>query len=273
MNTVGILLLTMNRISLKLSIAFLALILLSFRSDNFEFRKLNNSAFTAGETIEFRIHYGIVTAGYGSIKVLPYTEKLRGREVYHIIGKGKSASSFDWFFKVRDEYHSYLDINALAPIKYSKDQHEGSFNDRDEATFDHEKKVVNSVKGKFTMPEYTQDVISLLYYARSLNVKSAPIGTSFPITFYLDKEITTISLKIVGRENISTDLGSFHAIKIRPQVIADRVFKDQDAMTLWVTDDNNLLPLRIQADLAVGSIKADIVKYSNLKNNADAFFK
>ncbi len=251
----------------------LAILLFGFKSHTFNYRTLNNNAFMAGESIEFRVHYGFITAGYGTLRVLPYTEKLNGRDVYHVIGKGKSASSFDWFFKVRDEYHSYIDVNALAPLKYSKDQHEGSFNDNDNATFDHEKKTVTSVKGTISMPEYTQDVISLVYYARSLNLKNAPIGSTFPITFYLDKQITTISLKVIGRETLNTDLGEFKTIKIRPQVIADRVFKDQDAMTLWVSDDSNLLPLRIQADLAVGSIKADITKCSNLKNSSDALMK
>ncbi len=257
----------------NITLFLLILVLFSFKSDNFEFRKMDNTAFIQGETIEFRIHYGFVTAGYGSIRVLPYLEKIKGRDVYHVIGKGKSASSFDWFFKVRDEYHSFIDVNALAPLKYSKEQHEGGYNDQDNAAFDHEKKMVTSIKGSISMPEYTQDIISMLYYARSLKVKDAAIGTTYPITFYLDKAVTKISLKIIGREIIYTDLGKFNAIKIRPQVIADRVFKDEDAMTLWVTDDANLLPLRIQADLAVGSIKADIVKYSNLKNNADALVK
>jgi hypothetical protein len=248
----------------------LAFVLFSFKSNNFEFRKVNYNSFTSGESIEFRVHYGFVTAGYGSIRVLPYTEMIKGREVYHVIGRGRSASSFDWFYEVRDEYHSYIDKSALAPLKYTKDQNEGSYKDKDNATFDHEKKTVNSIKGTFSMPEYTQDVISLLYYARSLDVKNAAVGTIYPVTFYLDKEITTINLKVIGREVITTELGKFKAIKIRPQVIADRVFKDQDAMTLWVTDDSNLLPLRVQAELAVGSIKADIIKYSTLKNSLDS---
>ena len=251
----------------------LGIVLLSFKAHNFSYRKINNTAFKAGETIEFRVHYGLVTAGFGTIRVLPFTEKISGRDVYQIIGKGKSATSFDWFFKVRDEYNSYVDIEALAPIKYSKVQHEGSFNDNDLAIFDHEKKIANSTKGLISMPEYTQDIISLIYYARSLDVRNAALGASFPITFYLDKSITTISLKIIGREILKTELGYFKAIKIRPQVIADRVFKDQDAMTLWVSDDANLLPLRIQADLAVGSIKADITKYSNLKNELASLVK
>ena len=251
----------------------LALVLFSFKSNNFNFRKLNNNAFSAGESIEFRLHYGIITAGYGTLRILPYTEKLNGRDVYHVIGKGKSVSSFDWFFKVRDEYHSYIDMSAIAPLKFTKDIHEGGYNDNDNALFDHEKKMVNSIKGKISMPEYTQDVISLVYYARSLNVQHAPIGSTYPVTFYLDKEITTISLKIIGRETISTDMGKFKAIKIRPQVIADRVFKDEDAVTLWVSDDANLLPLRVQANLAVGSLKADITKCSNLRNTAEALIK
>lgn len=251
----------------------LSFLIFGFTSDRFTLRTVNNSAFKAGESIEFRVHYGWVTAGYGSVRVLPYTEKVNGRSVYHVIGKGKSASSFDWFYKVQDEYHSYIDAEAMAPLKYTKDQHEGTYNDNDNAVFDHENKTITSVKGTFSMPEYTQDIISLVYYARCFNVQKAPVGTTFPITFYLDKKVYNISLKVIGRENIDTDLGKYKAIKIRPQVVADRVFKDENAMTLWVTDDANLLPLRIQAELLVGSIKADITACSNLKNNPDALIK
>jgi hypothetical protein len=257
----------------KFFLLILALVVFSFKSNNFNFRKINNNAFKAGESIEFRLHYGFVTAGYGSLRILPYTEKMNGRDVYHVIGKGKSVSSFDWFFKVRDEYNSYIDMNAIAPLKFTKDIQEGGYSDNDNASFDHEKKMVNSVKGKITMPEYTQDVISLVYYARSLDIQHAAIGTTYPVTFYLDKEITTITLKIIGRETITTELGKFKAIKIRPQVIADRVFKDEESVTLWVSDDANLLPLRVQADLAIGSLKADITKFTNLKNNQDAAIK
>jgi len=249
------------------------ILILSFRSNQFEYRKIVNSAFSAGEDIEFRVHYGFVTAGYGSARVLPYVEKMRGRDVYHIIGKGTSTSGFDWFFKVRDEFHTYIDINALVPLKYSKDQQEGSFISKDEATFDHENNMITNSKRTFSMPSFTQDVLSLMYYARCLDFRKAEKGLSYQISFYLDDEITTISFKVMGREVISTDLGKFNAIKIHPQVIADRVFKSKDAVTLWVSDDANLLPLRIQADLLIGSIKADITEYKNLKNNTDALIK
>lgn len=261
--------------SLKKNISYLVLmlVLLSFGSNNFEYRSVNNSAFSAGESIEFKVHYGFVTAGYGSAKILPYTERINGREVYHIIGRGRSASGFDWFFKVRDEFHSYIDKQAIAPLKYSKDQQEGSFKSKDAVTFDHERKQITTTKGTSAMPEYTQDVMSMMYYARCLNFKDAKDGNIFPMTFYLDNEINSISFKVVGREIISTDLGKYKAIKIHPQVIADRVFKNKDAVTLWVSDDANLLPLRIQADLIVGSIKADITRVSNLKNSSDALIK
>lgn len=247
--------------------------IMSFRSDHFEFRKVVNNTFTAGENIEFKVHYGFVTAGYGSAKILPYIEKYKGRDVYHVIGRGRSASGFDWFFKVRDEFHSYIDVQSLAPLKFNKDQQEGSYANKDEALFDHANKSINNTKGKLTMPEYTQDVLSMMYYARCLNFKESPVGTTFSMSFYLDNEINTIQFRIEARENINTEIGTYRAIKIHPQVIADRVFKDKDAVTLWVSDDANLLPLRIQADLVVGSIKADITKVSNLKNPADALIK
>ena len=52
----------------------------------------------------------------------------------------------------------------------------------------------------------------------------------------------------------------------RPLVQSGRVFKEQESLTVWISDDDNRLPIRIKASLAVGSIKADIDAYKGLKN-------
>ncbi|MDD2822327.1 MAG: DUF3108 domain-containing protein, partial [Flavobacterium sp.] len=73
-------------------------------------------------------------------------------------------------------------------------------------------------------------------------------------------------LKFIGRENITTKFGVVPAMIFRPLVQSGRVFKEQESLTVWISDDNNKVPLRIKASLAVGSIKADIEAYKGLKN-------
>lgn len=246
--------------------AILLLVSTAFGNRAFTHRIIANNAFTYGEKIEFRVHYGFVNAGYGSFEVAQKPEYIDGREHYRITGKGRSASSFDWFYKVRDEYVTYMDKESLSPRRYQKQQEEGSYKDKDQVEFDQKNKKLKGTKGELDMPQYTQDIVSLAYYARCTPVSKLITGATFPIDFYLDGKIYHISLKVLGREEIKTEVGRFKAIKIRPQVIADRVFKDEESMTLWVSDDANLLPLRIQADLLVGSIKVDISKYSGVRN-------
>ena len=48
----------------------------------------------------------------------------------------------------------------------------------------------------------------------------------------------------------------------RPQ--KGRVFKEEEDMTLWISDDVSKVPIRLKADLLVGAIKMDLVAHKNL---------
>src|SRR5690606_18313104 len=149
---------------------------------------------------------------------------------------------------------------------YVKQIEEGSYKDNDFAIFNHDLKKVFAKKGNIDIPANVQDVISAIYYARTLNLKDAKAGDVFPIEVYLDGEIFALGIKYLGRETIKTDIGKVNAIKIQPLVVADRVFKEKDGLMLWVSDDDNKVPLRIKAELMVGSLKVDITKTSGLKH-------
>jgi hypothetical protein len=84
---------------------------------------------------------------------------------------------------------------------------------------------------------------------------------------FFDEETTKFKLKFIGREDITTKFGTVSAMVFRPLVQSGRVFKEQESLTVWISDDNNKLPLRIKANLAVGSIKADLDAFKGLKNS------
>ncbi len=232
----------------------------------FEMRKITNKAFTYGEKLNYRVHYGFVNAGDIELQVKPTPVNINGRYAYHIDGFGKSRSGFDWMFKVRDRFETYIDTQAILPLQFVKNQKEGGYEDTDFVIFDHKLKKYFSKKGSKTTPIDIQDVLSVAYYARTLDVRNSPVGTEFILNVYLDNEIYPLKFRIDGREVLSTDVGKINSIRIIPEVINGRVFKDKNAMKVWVSDDENKLPLRIQADILVGSIKADITGHSGLKN-------
>ncbi len=230
------------------------------------YRSWTNDAWTGGENLKYRVHYGLINAGEIEMSVEKEAVEINKRKTWHINAKGRSYSGFDWFFKVRDHFQTYIDQVSIIPHQFVKSMQEGGYNDSDFALFNHKKKWLSSKKGNLRIEPGVQDVISAIYYARTLDISKASSGDTFPLQVYLDGVVYPLRIKYIGKEVIHTDVGKVRAVKVIPMVIADRVFKEDEGLELWVSDDKNKIPLRVKAALAVGSIKVDITSYSNLKH-------
>jgi len=195
------------------------------------------------------------------------------RKCFNVKAEGKTLKSFDWAYKVRDRFETYIDAEAMAPISYNKSVQEDKYTDNDLVTFKHNTKKLFGVKGMLDMPVYTHDVISSIYYVRNIDFSKSKVGDKFPLDVYLDNKIYNLGFKYAGKETISTDIGKVKCIKLVPTLIVDRVFKDQDDMTVWISDDDNKIPIRVKAKIMVGSIKVDLTSYSGLKNEFKALVK
>jgi Protein of unknown function (DUF3108) len=230
------------------------------------FRQIKNQAFKAGEILEYRIHYGFVDAGEARIEVKQNLTQINNRQCYHVVGIGETKGAFDWFFKVRDRYESYFDSEALMPWVFIRRVEEGSYTKSQNVTFDHFKKSATSEKVIIPVPMYVQDLISAFYYARTLDFTNAKPGAVFPIDAYLDDEVFQMNIKYIGKEQINTKLGTFNCIKFRPVLLEGRVFKEEEDMTVWISDDKNRIVIRAEAEILVGSLKMDLKGYSGLAN-------
>ena len=232
----------------------------------YEIKSAPNTAFTFGEKLTYRVHYGVLNGGDCYFEVDNKPIVAGEHSAYHIKVYGKSTGLVDVMFKVRDEFETYLDVDAMIPWRATKKVREGGYTDSDFIIFDHQRRVAISRRGKLDIPANTHDLISAIYYARSLDMRNAKPGELFPVTFFLDNKNYEFRFKFIGREEITTDAGTFKALKVMPQVIEGRIFKDSEAITLWVTDDENKVPLRAQSDIWVGSLKADLIEYKGLRN-------
>lgn len=257
--------------SLSLIVLLIAASASTSKTDTYlKLRYHSNQAFTYGEQLNYRVHYGWINAASIKIKVANKPVKVKGRSTYNITAYGKTYKSFDWAFKVRDHFETYLDSQSIAPLKFYKNVQEDNYKDVDLVYYNHEKKWLTGKKKSMQMPAYLQDIISGTFYARTIDFNNAYLGQTFPLNIYLDQEIYNLQFKYMGKEVIKSDIGKIRCIKLRPQLVIDRVFKDEDDMTIWVSDDANKIPVRVQADIYVGSLKVDLSSYSGLKNSFDS---
>jgi hypothetical protein len=207
-----------------------------------------------------------LSSGYITLEVKEEEKKFGDRPAYHIVGTGQTKGAFDWFFKVRDRYETYIDERSIAPWVFIRRVDEGGYKINQNYVFNHYKQSVNADGKNFEIPAYTQDMLSTFYYARSLDFSNAKPGQIFEMESLMDNELYPVKIRYMGKETITTDLGTFRCIKFRPVVQTGRVFKKEEDLNVWITDDKNHIPVRAQAEILVGSIKMDLLEYKNLAN-------
>jgi hypothetical protein len=238
----------------------------------FSFDTQREDAFQTGEWFKFRVHYGMINAGYATLEVQDGV--INNKKVYHVIGKGYSTGMSRFFFKVDDLYESYFDKVTGNPYKYVRKIDEGGYTKNQEGFFNQAsdrvlvKDYENKTERTFVIPNNTQDIVSTFYYLRNYpTINKLKVGESVSIDMFFDEETTKFKLKFIGREDIDTKFGVIPTMIFRPLVQSGRVFKEQEALTVWISDDDNKIPVRIQASLTVGSIKADLDGFKGLKNS------
>jgi len=228
-------------------------------------------AYGDGEWFKFRVHYGFVTAGYATLEVKD--TKLKGRDVYHVKGFGETVGLSKLFFKVRDDYQSYIDKEKNVPVRFIRDIYEGGYTKDVIVDFDHKtrKATVNDKKHNETtilsFEENTQDILSSFYYLRNfIDSKKLRENDVVNVNMFFDKENIRFQMRFLGRETINTSFGKVKTLIFRPYVQSGRVFKEKESLTVWISDDDNKIPLLVKASLAVGSLKATLTEYKGLKH-------
>jgi len=228
-------------------------------------------AYQEGEWFKFRVHYGVITAGYATLAV--EDSKYNGIPVYHIKGYGETSGVSRWFFKVEDYYESYIDKKTDLPYQFIRNINEGGHTKDKIIDFDqknHKAHVFNrkhNTRNTLDTAVNVQDMVSAFYYLRNhIDIEGLKKGDETTLTMFFDKENYPFKLRFLGREVMDTEFGKIKCLKFRPLVQSGRVFKEQESLTVWVSDDENKVPIRIKASLAVGSLKADLEEFKGLKH-------
>jgi Protein of unknown function (DUF3108) len=258
---------------------FLVFSFLTFLSPSTAIFAQQTPNYQGGEELTYKIYYNLnfvwVAAGEVTFNVNDMGNQ------WHLKAVGRTYKSYEWFFKVRDTYEAYLDKYSLLPTVSIRDVHEGNYNLYDKVVFDQTNKLAVSYRKKNTdvidkkeikTTNFMHDLVSMLYYCRTINFSQHQKGDNFPLCFFMDREEYPINVLYNGKVpkvNIK-ELGTFNTIKFSPKLNDGRVFKDGYGMSIWASDDENKVPLMIESPLSVGKVKVVLKSYKNLKYDLSA---
>lgn len=228
-------------------------------------RDLKHNAFQPGEKLTYIVHYGWVNAGEAVVQLKESDREIQGRKVWVATGKGRSLGAFNTFYKVDDFYETHFDAQGVFPYAFVRRVSEGGYNFSQDYLYNQVRgEVTTQKKATHKVPPSVQDMLSAFYYARTFDFSTVEPGDEFMIMTFLDDELWPLRMKFVKRETIKLRNGKYRCMKFQPVVQEGRIFKGNDDLNVWITDDGNRIPVLAQAKVIVGSIKMELSGYEGL---------
>lgn len=243
-------------------------------------RPLSDLAFGEGEHLKFTMHYcwGAVNSDVGYATVDLDREVLNGEEVFRCLVFGRTIRWFDLFFKVREDFRSWFRCSDLRPMRFTRDTREGRYVAKNDFKFIWDAPqpyidadVYSSSSGQrnpqLPLTACTCDLPALFYLARNMDFDSVAPGKRYPMTFAIDDDVYNVYFILYGPERLKVKgLGTVNTIRFAARLLAGEVFTGEEDMMIWVTDDDNRIPVYFEAPILVGTASGRLAEYSGLKH-------
>ena len=239
---------------------------------------VNNSVFGDGEQIRYTVTYnwGPVWVDAGLVTFTAKTENWRGKPALHLQGVGKSFASYDLLFKVRDYFDSWVDPSTFRSFDFKRQVYEGGYSLLNTLAFDPlQNRVISNTKSN-SNPQRTDtlpikpcsfDMMAAVYYTRTIDFSGMKPGDRKSVTVLIDDAYYDINIRSIGKETIeSTDGKTYRCIKFAAKMVQGTIFKGDEDVLVWVSDDGNKIPIYIEAKIIVGTIKAYLKDMQGVRN-------
>jgi Protein of unknown function (DUF3108) len=241
---------------------------------------VDNKAFLIGEKLTFDISYGFIHAGTATMEVQREVI-FNNRNCYNIQTTAKSASGFNFIYKVEDVVETYMDKQGLFSWKFDKRLREGSYKADLQAIYypgdslacvsftryKSRMKVHKQQNYNVKTPPFVLDILAALYYTRTQKLE---VGKSIFLTNHDNKKIYDLEVKVFQKETVETDAGRFECLLIEPILKGEGLFKQKGRMQIWLTNDLYKIPVLMTTEIAVGHITTELVKIEGIKGKIPA---
>jgi hypothetical protein len=250
-------------------ISLFAVISVAFTSSVNQVKLLPVKTFAQGESVEYRVHYGFITAGEATMRVNKSLVKVGKQPCFKIEVEGRTTGAFDKFLSIKDIWGTMLDTGMYHPLQSYRLIEEGNYRLKEVVNYDYtNKKAIvshNDEKREVKLPGIVQDMVSGYYYFRLVDYSQLREGDVINVTGMFEEKVYNLKVKYSGKERIKTKFGRINAIVLTPQLPENKLFDGENAVQFFISDDQNRIPLKIRAELVVGAVELDIKGYTGLK--------
>lgn len=233
-------------------------------------------SFKSGErlTLIAAYHWGLIDADVGEASLMVMEETFRDTHYFYARSYAKTYRFWDHFFEVRDVYEGRFFVHNLRPIYFYRDIKEGDYRIKNTFFFNTDYSINMSVQKYDRLPQdtlmrghsCTYDFISLFFNARNMDFSSLYQGKTYPYSFVIDRNMYNLWFHYLGKEEKKIDkIGTFRCLKFAVKLIAGEVFDGKNNLYIWISDDENHIPLYIETPIIVGKVSARLSRYENLK--------
>lgn len=260
----------------KVTLYLLAILVFSgfISSDQGVLRPNSADFMSKGERLEYRVHYGFVNAGDAVVQVHPELYIINGKVCYKATCFGKSSGAFDLVTRIRDTWGTYMDTSTLLPQRSYRDITEGRYKLKEGVYFNHTKGTADAErehngetkKISYQVPHGVQDIISGFYFLRKLNYDKMKYGDTIKVDAFFEDKMYDFRVKFMGKSKLNTKFGYIQAIKLVPLMPDNDLFNGENSIRVWLTDDKNKVPIKMEADMFVGAVEVDLKSYKGLKS-------
>lgn len=236
-------------------------------------RYLEYDAFGYGERLTYKVKYGIMSAGKVIMEIMPKPVEVSGRNCYHIVATMTTKGAVDAMYPVVDRYETYLDVDGVFPWYFKKDLSEGKFKTSEYCLFDQRNQKAYISSNHYTVPRFSQDMVSFFYFLRSKNAMEVPVGTTFQTEAFIDRKVSTIKVLYEKDEVVKTTFGKINCMKLKPLLKESGFDQFKGDMYFWLTKDANHILVAGEGTLPIGSVKFIIDDAQGLKHDINYYKK
>jgi hypothetical protein len=216
--------------------------------------------FQVGERLTYEVSWLNIAAATAVMEIADM-ERVTDRTLAKLVGTAQSRPILTRFFPVDNRVESEIDLAALVPEHMTFRRREGKKKEDIEYVFHQKEGTVTAVRGGMTeslpIPAGTQDIISCLYYTRS--VLPLKPGASLTMNVYHDKKNRPVEVRVEGVETIGGRWGNVETARLLVIMPFQGLFMNQGNIRVWLTTDERRTPLRMKAKVILGSIVADLI--------------
>lgn len=242
-----------------------------------DFPVVTNRPFDPGEEIQYKIYFGFFTIGKGRFKVHDNYYKVNGRRSYKVDVQAKTTGMIDWIAKVDDLWGGYIDSASFNPHQAYRKIKEGKYRKNEVVSYDHSSQMLE-VKSMgrndktygdpmyYQFPQHVKDLISGFAYFRAIDFDTLKTGQIVTIPAFFEDTFYDMKIKYLGIETLETEIGDIKAHKVAPIMPENKIFDGEDAILAWFSADKNKIPLKIDAELYIGSGGLEIISFRKVKH-------